>query len=318
MRKLLSLALVGVVVAAARPALADESSRLSGAASVIRDVHTRIPPDLWSRARCVAVVPDVRKAAFIVGGEYGKGVMSCRIGDRWSAPIFLQLVKGSWGFQAGAEQIDVVLLMMNDAGVQKLLANKVTLGADASIAAGPAGRQGSVATDAQLTAEILSYSRAQGLFGGVNLSGGVLRPDEDANHDVYGADATARNILASREISAPTAASPFLDALNAESALSRESATSAQPSDRRPSATDEEPTSTIGGDSEIRSRIAEMQATIDRMLGNAMPAAVGTAGAVSDVGAAGQPPGTVIVERALLLQLRQQLEALANALNGRR
>src|SRR5207248_561697 len=101
----------------------------------------------------------------------------CRSGEKWSAPVFLQLAKGSWGFQAGAEQVDVVLLVMNESGVQKLLQNKVTLGADASVAAGPIGRQGQIATDAYLTAEILSASCAQGLFAGINLSGGVLRPD---------------------------------------------------------------------------------------------------------------------------------------------
>ena len=317
MRRLLSFAVVIQLAAAARPAFADEASRLSDAAQVIRDVHTRLPADLWSRARCVAVIPDLRKAAFLVGGEYGKGVMSCRIGDRWSAPVFLQLVKGSWGFQAGAEQVDVVLLVMNEDGVQKLLTNNVALGADASIAAGPIGRHGSVGTDAQLTAEILSYSRAQGLFGGIDLSGGILRPDEDANKNAYGANATARTILASREISAPTAASPLLQALNAESELSRESVSAAnRPSDRATAAGSEAPTSTIGGDAEIRSRIADMQATIDRILGGAAPAAVGTSGAADSPASAS--PGTVMVERALLLQLRQQLDALANALNARR
>src|SRR5437870_3500201 len=148
-----------------------------------------------SRARCVAVVPDLKKAAFIVGGEYGKGVMSCRSGSGWSAPVFIQLAKGSWGFQAGAEQVDLVLLVMNESGVQKLLQNKVTLGADASVAAGPIGRQGSVGTDAALTAEILSYSRAQGLFAGIDVSGGVLRPDDDSNKAVYGAGATPAAIL---------------------------------------------------------------------------------------------------------------------------
>src|SRR5439155_7729105 len=116
-----------------------------------------IPQEYWDRARCVAVVPDLVKAAFIIGGEYGKGVVSCRAGDDWSAPVFIQLAKGSWGFQAGAEQIDVVMLVMNESGVQKLLRNNVNLGADASIAAGPVGRQGQVGTDMSLTAEILAY-----------------------------------------------------------------------------------------------------------------------------------------------------------------
>src|SRR5207244_10856908 len=111
------------------------------------------------------------KAALIIGGEYGKGVLSCRAGDGWSAPVFIELAKGSWGFQAGAEEIDVVMLVMNESGVQKLLKNKVNLGADAWIAAGPVGRQVQVGTDVSLTAEILAYSSAKGLFAGINLSG---------------------------------------------------------------------------------------------------------------------------------------------------
>src|SRR5207247_503878 len=160
----------------------------------------------------------LKKAAFIIGGEYGKGVMSCRTEEAWGAPMFMQLAKGSWGFQAGAEQVDVVLLVMNEQGVQKLLQNKVNLGADASVAAGPIGRQGHVGTDAALTAEIISYSRAQGLFAGIDLSGGVLRPEEDANASAYGKGSSARTILASRAVSAPTQATPFLNALDAQSA----------------------------------------------------------------------------------------------------
>jgi lipid-binding SYLF domain-containing protein len=126
----------------------------------------------------------------------------------------MQLAKGSWGFQAGAESVDVVLLVMNEEGAHKLLNNKVNLGVDASVAAGPVGRQAQAGTDAALKAEILAYSRASGLFAGINLSGGVLRPDEDANQHAYGANATATSILASRGGSAPAEAAPFLGALN--------------------------------------------------------------------------------------------------------
>src|SRR5882672_2733474 len=123
---------VVVVLAAAVNANAaigsNEAARLAAAAQVVQDIRSGIAPDLWSRARCVAVIPDLKKAAFIFGGEYGKGVMSCRSGDRWSPPVFMQLAKGSWGFQAGAEEVDVVLLVMNEQGVQKLLQNKVNLG----------------------------------------------------------------------------------------------------------------------------------------------------------------------------------------------
>ena len=146
--------------AAIRPA---EAERLAAAARTIQQLRGEIPDDVWARARCVVALPDLKKAAFIIGGEYGKGVMSCRAGEQWSAPVFMQLAKGSWGFQAGVEQADLVLLVMNEKGVQKLLQNKVTLGADASIAAGPVGRRAGAGTDAALTAEMLAYSRSKGL-----------------------------------------------------------------------------------------------------------------------------------------------------------
>src|SRR4030095_14431743 len=144
--------------------------------------------------------------------------MSGRAGEGWSAPVFMQLAKGSWGFQAGAEQVDLVLLVMNESGAQKMLKNKVSLGADASVAAGPIGRRGGGGTDAALTAEILSYSRSKGLFAGIDLSGGVLRPDDDINKQVYGRNATPSTILASRDISAPTDAAPFIRALGRSAA----------------------------------------------------------------------------------------------------
>src|SRR5262245_9805417 len=127
----------------------------------------------------------MKKAAFVVCGEYGSGVMSCRQANGWSAPVFMQLAKGSWGLQIGAEQTDLVLLVMNRRGLDKLLEDKVSLGADASVAAGPVGRSATAATDAQLGAEMLSYSRSQGLFAGINLSGGVLRPDKEAQTRAY-------------------------------------------------------------------------------------------------------------------------------------
>src|SRR3954454_15367884 len=184
-------------------AFASEASRLTAAGNAVREIRTEIPQEYWTKARCVVVIPELKKAAFIFGGEYGKGVMSCRSGEQWSAPVFMQLAKGSWGFQAGAEQADLILLVMNESGVQKLLKNKVNLGADASIAAGPVGRRGGVSTDAVITAEIISYSRSKGLFAGVDVSGGVLRPDEDANKSTYGSTATPRTVLATAENSAP-------------------------------------------------------------------------------------------------------------------
>lgn len=300
------LALVFVVAAVSSASAAigsSEANRLASAAKVVQEIHDTIPADLWTRARCAAVIPDLKKAAFIFGGEYGKGVMSCRAGDQWSAPVFMQMAKGSWGFQAGAEEVDVVLLVMNESGVEKLLRNKVNLGADASVAAGPVGRQGHVGTDAALTAEIISYSRAQGLFAGINLSGGVLRPDEDSNKAVYGSRATPRTILASREISAPVEAQTFLRALKAQGATPATGQTTTAPAPPRTtisSATDED----------LRARILDMQQSLDRMLADTTPAPVGTGGTTA-------ARDTVTIERARLVQLRQQLDAILAALNRR-
>src|SRR4051794_11572636 len=155
---------VAVLLLASAATFANEATRLTTAATALREIRNEIPQEYWTRARCVLVIPELKKAAFIFGGEYGKGAMSCRNGGDWTPPVFMQLAKGSWGFQAGVEQADLVLLVMNDSGVQKLLKNKVNLGADATIAAGPLGRRNGVSTDAAITAEILSYSRSKGLF----------------------------------------------------------------------------------------------------------------------------------------------------------
>jgi len=194
----------------------DEVKRLNEAASVLNELRSApdngIPQDLWAKSECVVVIPSMKKAAFVIGGEYGSGVMSCRTGNDWNAPVFMQLAKGSVGFQIGAQQTDLVLLIMNRRGLDKLLSDKVTLGADASIAAGPVGRSASAATDAQLTAEILSYSRSQGLFAGINLSGGSLKPDKDANARAYG-NISARDIVLGTRPATLEPATSFLAAL---------------------------------------------------------------------------------------------------------
>jgi lipid-binding SYLF domain-containing protein len=294
------------VNAAIRPG---EASRLASAARTIQEIRGEISEDLWDTARCVVVVPELKKAAFIVGGESGKGVMSCRAGDGWSAPVFMQLAKGSWGFQAGIEEADLVLLVMNQEGVQKLLGNRVNLGADASIAAGPAGRTGAVGTDAALAAEILSYSRSRGLFAGIDASGGVLRPDEDANVSVYGAGATPRTVLASREISAPLEARPFLTALKGVPAKTSTPAAPAGATPATPRATTRPTT-----DDDVRARVIDIQQAIDRLLAETTPSPVGTSGAADP---AANSSSTVTVDRARLIHLRQQLGALLTALNRR-
>jgi SH3 domain-containing YSC84-like protein 1 len=191
-----------------------ESKRIEEAATVLSEIHSvpdkDIPQDLWDKAACVLVVPSLKKAAFVVGGEYGKGLMSCRHQGAWSAPVFMQVGKGSWGLQIGAQSIDLVLLVMNESGMEKLLGNKVSLGAEASIAGGPIGRDARAATDAQLKAEILSYSRTQGLFAGVNLSGGVVKADPDDNQGLYGANVTPKAVLLDGAVAPPSVTEPFM------------------------------------------------------------------------------------------------------------
>lgn len=198
-------------------AFAAETDRLREAASVVRELRAApdggIPDNIWNRAECAVVIPSMKKAAFIFGGEYGRGVMSCRTATGWGHPLFMQLAKGSWGLQIGAEAVDLVLVVMNRQGIEKLLGNKVSLGVDASVAAGPVGRSAAAGTDAQLTAQILSYSRARGVFAGIDLSGGVLRPDTDANADVYGRGRSTHEILSGTTVPADIAARDFLSAL---------------------------------------------------------------------------------------------------------
>ena len=188
----------------------DERDRLQNAGTVIQeilDIPDDIPQDLLDKARCVVVMPSVLKAAFVVGGSYGRGAMVCRTGKDftgpWGAPAMYALEGGSVGFQIGGEATDFVILVMNNRGVDSLLRSKVKLGADASIAAGPKGRTATAETDASLRAEMLSYSRARGAFAGVSLQGTTLRPDEDANHRLYGKEASAATIITEPKMESP-------------------------------------------------------------------------------------------------------------------
>ena len=175
-----------------------DMEKLNEAAMVLSEIRNApdngIPDSIWNKAECVVVIPDLKKAGFIVAGERGVGVMSCKHASAWGPPIFMELTKGSAGLQAGVQSTDLVLVVMNKDGADKLLRNKVTLGADVSIAAGPVGRNAGAATDAQLSAQMLSYSRTKGLFAGINLSGGSLNPDTSKNERAYGENASARDI----------------------------------------------------------------------------------------------------------------------------
>jgi len=192
--------------------------RLNDAADVMNEImgtpDKGVPEDLLNKSTCVIVVPGLKKGAFIVGGKYGKGFMVCRKERRgWSAPAAVRVEGGSFGFQIGGSETDVVMLVMNDGGVKKLLADKFTLGADASVAAGPVGRDSSAQTDAQMHAEMLTYSRSRGVFAGISLQGATLRPDEEWNKELYGKDIPNQDIVLGTT-PPPPGATRFLATLN--------------------------------------------------------------------------------------------------------
>ena len=193
--------------------LKDEVQQSEKAATVFSEIMSTpdkgIPKQLFESAKCVVVFPNVLKAGFIVGGRGGRGVASCKNAGTWSSPAYMNLGGGSVGLQIGAESTDFVLLVMNEKGMNSLLSDSFTLGGDASVAAGPVGRQAGAETDLKLNAEILSYSRSKGLFGGLELKGVVIHPDKDDMKDVYGSNVTAKEVLnGSKTASAATNAFP--------------------------------------------------------------------------------------------------------------
>jgi len=192
--------------------------RLQEAAEVLREIMATpdkgIPQDLLAKANCIVIVPGLKKGAFIVGGKYGRGFVSCRKAGGWSAPAGIKVEGGSVGFQIGGSETDAVMLVMNERGGQKLLSSKFTLGADASIAAGPVGRTAAAQTDAKMTAEILTYSRARGVFAGVALDGATLRPDDDANGELYGNKNLSSREIINGNMAVPAAAAPLINMLN--------------------------------------------------------------------------------------------------------
>jgi lipid-binding SYLF domain-containing protein len=228
MRKLLTmgmlLALTAAPMLAAPPDNDKETDRLENAGMVmdeIMNIPDNIPQDLIDKAECVIVFPSVLKAAFIVGGSYGRGAMVCRSGEHftgpWGAPSMMALEGGSLGFQLGGQATDFVLLVMNPRGAKAILNSKVKLGADMSAAAGPKGRDASADTDATLRAEILSYSRARGLFAGISLEGSSLRPDNDANEKLYGKKLTATEIIRQGAVPVPPSGQKLVSLLEKKS-----------------------------------------------------------------------------------------------------
>lgn len=201
-----------------------ERERLQNSGRVMQEILNipeNIPQDVIDKARCVVVMPSVLKAAFLFGGSYGRGAMVCRTGKHftgpWGAPAMYALEGGSFGLQFGGEATDFVFLVINDRGAGSLLRSKVKLGGDASFAAGPKGRSATADTDAFMRAEILSYSRARGVFAGISVNGSTLRPDERANHKLYGKSASAAKIITRSHTKAPSSAHVLIAALQKSS-----------------------------------------------------------------------------------------------------
>jgi len=213
--------LLGVVLCAVMPAsgaFASEaaSSRLESAATVLNEIMATpdkgIPSDILGSAKCVAVVPNLLKGGFIVGGAHGRGMATCRTATGWSAPAPLTTTGGSVGLQIGGQAVDLVMVVMNDRGMQALLTNKFKLGADASVAAGPVGRHTEGSTDWKLHAEVLTYSRARGLFAGISFNGAVIKQDEDATGELYGRQVDFKTILTG-SVQPPQSAEKFIAAV---------------------------------------------------------------------------------------------------------
>jgi lipid-binding SYLF domain-containing protein len=223
----------------------DINKRIVKSAEVLNEImgtpDKAIPDKVMERAKCIAVVPSVVKIAVGFGGEHGKGVVTCRTSKGWSAPAPITITGGSWGLQLGGQAIDLVMVVTNDQGMQHLLSSKFKLGADASAAAGPVGRSAAADTDASMRAEVLTYSRARGIFAGIDLSGAVVKQDKDETALLYSKVLPFEDIL-NGKVAPPPASEPFLAAVRKYSGQAREQGESAKP----------EPTNTAAANKETR------------------------------------------------------------------
>lgn len=306
------LAATIVALAAITPA---EVARLAMAARIVKSVQPSIPQDVWTRARCIVVIPDPGAAAGGSGGD-DSGVMSCRAGDGWSAPAFVRLER-----RPRVQRTDLVLLVMNESGVQQLLQEKVSVGDGASAAPGPVESDTAGTSGASAETEILAYARAHGSVSGVDASGTVIRPDEEADRNAYGAGATPRTILASRALSAPTQAAPLLAALRgaaAEPVIAQgqtiaaagagSSKTSTGGASSAPAGTTANP---APADTDLRAGIVDLQRSLDRLIADAT--------AAENASTTGVPAtsSTMAVSREGLIQLRRQVATLLATIDKR-
>ncbi|MGD0215753.1 MAG: lipid-binding SYLF domain-containing protein [Terriglobales bacterium] len=215
---LLLMSLIGLVgtSAWARSSREDTVDRLQSSVDVLHSIMAApdkgIPEDVMNSAKCIVVVPNLVKGGFIFGAKHGRGVATCRTDAGWSAPAFVSIGGGSWGLQIGIEDVDLIMLVMNDRGLQHLLSSKFELNGDGSVAAGPVGRQATAGTDWKLNTEVLSYSRTKGVFAGLTLEGAVVEQDDDSTRAIYGEHMRFRDILSGR-VPTPESAGPFLQAV---------------------------------------------------------------------------------------------------------
>lgn len=217
-----------LILSVTTPVFASKSKqveRLQEAAVVMEEImnvpEQGIPIDLLKKSECIIIIPSMKKAAFGIGGNYGRGVLTCRTtGDNWSAPVMVSMTGGSFGFQIGGSSTDIVMLVMNKRGIDKLLESKFTIGGDATAAAGPKGRSATAATDAQMRAELLCYARSRGAFAGISIQGSVLKPESGDNEDLYGKPVDPKEVVAGK-VPVPGPAKPLIAALKKYSALAK-------------------------------------------------------------------------------------------------
>ncbi len=216
MKKLAVFGVACAMTIGLTPRLRADDDRLASAEAVLTDMagapDSGIPQDLLKRSRCIVIIPSVKKAALGVGGQYGRGYLACRSGTGWAGPAAIRIEGGSFGLQIGGSATDVILLVMNDRGIDHLLGDKFTLGADAAVAAGPVGRQAQASTDVTLNAEMLAWSRSKGLFAGIALNGSTLRDDGSENKDLYGREISNRDIIKG-DVPTPAPAKKLIKAL---------------------------------------------------------------------------------------------------------
>jgi SH3 domain-containing YSC84-like protein 1 len=197
--RMASILLTASALAFAADSKSDVTKRIDEAATVFTEINSTpdkgIPREILEKAQCIGIIPNLKRAGFIVGAKYGKGVLVCRSGDGWSAPSTVRVEGGSVGFQIGAGETDLVFVVLNERGMNKLMEDKFTVGGDVAAMAGPVGRSAEAQTDAMMHAEILSWSRARGVFAGITLDGSTLRPDREDNRVLYGSDVSQRDIL---------------------------------------------------------------------------------------------------------------------------